>query len=163
MRSAPLQFHIFTQKFISRGSQGSFYPAIKICRISKINKKPSRPTCSWTLSRFPRSPGITELKKDLTSIFKPLRLWLRAVTECLHEGLCRDLTTNFHERFCNFTSSNNISLKCKKSSNWMELEQFLSSITFRAGSCCRVSLLPICLCSDLLTNKSRRQNNWEQR
>lgn len=77
--------------------------------------------------------------------------------------LCRDLTTNFHERFCNFTSSNNISLKCKKSSNWIELEQFLSSITFRAESCYRVSLLPICLCSDVLTNKSRRQNNTESK
>ena len=29
-------------------------------------------------------------------------------------------------------------------------------------SCYRVSLLPICLCSDVLTTKSRRQNNTEK-
>ena len=75
--------------------------------------------------------------------------------------LCRDLTTNFHERFCNFTSSNNISLKCKKI---LELNRIRTvSLLDYLPSCYRVSLLPICLCSDVLTNKSRRQNNTESK
>ena len=166
VRSAPLQFHIFTQKFISRGSQGSFYPAIKICRISKINKNHSRPPRSCTLSRFQVVRDHRTKKGYFDKYFSDRRDCNCGSVLSLDVSM-RDFVVILQQTFTNvsailrrlITFPLNAKNPITEQSRVQGIEQFLSSITSRAESCQRVSLLRICLCIDVMTNATRRQEN----